>query len=222
MPEAAIEESPAAVAEVMPVAEPVAKPAPMPEPTRAADPLETLDDDVIKRLEQAIAAEPEVKRKPSLARPVTDKKPFNAKPFKIAAPLLAACWIVAAFFANVPDGATASVVGPIYRLFGASNTEGLAFADVAMEREQNGGKAKFILSGSIHNNASEERLVPTVRVVLKNKTDDVLWGREYPVKKMLKAGEVYPFKITNVETAFASSVARIEVDMGSNLALMVR
>jgi hypothetical protein len=59
-------------------------------------------------------------------------------------------------------------------------------------------------------------------VLLKNQHGESVWGREYPVNQELEAGEVYPFRITNVETNLASSVATIAVDMGNSLQLMVR
>lgn len=146
----------------------------------------------------------------------------NPKIYKIAAPVLAACWVVLAFFTYLPSWSKAPVLSGIYKALGATPTEGLSFIDVTMTREQEGSKTKFILAGSIRNASSEARLVPTVRVLLKDKQNKTLWGREYPVNTELKAGEVYPFRISNVETAFAKSVARIAVDMGNPMQLMVR
>lgn len=196
----------------------------MPTATPAAEPVEVLDDDFMKRLDQVIATEEANQQpyRPKLSRRQTDVKPLNLTPFKYAAPSLAALWLVIAYFAYFPALADAPLFGGLYRAFGATPTDGLRFQDVSMEREQEGGKARFILAGSIHNTAAQERMVPTVRVVLKNKGEDSLWTREYPVKKILKAGEVYPFRITNVETAFASSVAMIEVDMGNGMQLTLR
>ena len=57
---------------------------------------------------------------------------------------------------------------------------------------------------------------------LKGKDGGVLWERDYEVNEMLKPGEVYPFRIDNVETAFAASVTSIVVDVGHNLQLMMR
>lgn len=190
----------------------------------APEPVEVLDDDFMKRLDQVIADE-EANQRPPKPKPVrrqTDVKIFDAKPFKIAAPTLAAMWLVIAYFAYFPALADAPLIGSLYRAFGVTKTDGLRFQEVSMDREQDGSKARFIIAGSIQNTSAEERLVPTVRVVLRNKKNDALWTREYPVKHSLKAGEVYPFRITNVETAFASSVTVIEVDMGSSMQLMLR
>lgn len=188
------------------------------------EPVVELDDDFMKRLEQAIAAEPAPERKrPTPTRRKDDVKPFiNPKLLKMAAPLLAASWLIVAFFAYSPSWSGAPVLSAIYSIFGASETEGLVFSDVSMEREQEGGKARFILAGSIRNYSNATRTVPTVRVLLKNKNNETLWGREYPVNHELKAGEVYPFRITNVETSFAASISTIVVDMGNAMQLLVR
>lgn len=190
----------------------------------APEPVVELDDDFMKRLEQAIAAEPAPERKrPTPTRRKDDVKPFiNPKLLKAAAPLLAASWLIVAFFAYSPSWSGAPALSALYGMFGASETEGLVFSDVTMEREQEGGKARFILAGSIRNYSNSSRTVPTVRVLLKNKRNETLWGREYPVNHELKAGEVYPFRITNVETSFAASIASIIVDMGNGIQLLVR
>lgn len=192
----------------------------MPDPEPAA----VLDDDFMKRLDKAISdAPPQGKRRPTPTRRKDDVKPFiNPRVLKLAAPALAATWFIVAFFAYSPSWSNAPVIGALYSAFGASETEGLVFSDVTMEREQEGSMARFILAGSVRNYSNETRKVPTVRVVLKNKEGSPLWGREYPVNQELKAGEVYPFRITNVETNFAASVARIEVDMGNSMQLLVR
>ncbi|MFZ4540653.1 MAG: DUF3426 domain-containing protein [Rickettsiales bacterium] len=154
---------------------------------------------------------------PALKRP-----PHSMKPYKIAVPALAALWLVTAFITYFPSWAELPILSGIYHAIGAKTVDGLVFSDVTMEREQEGNKARFILSGSISNHSNATRAVPTVRVSLRNKQDKAIWGREYPVNTELKAGEVYPFRITNVETAFASSVSSIVVDMGNSLQLLVR
>ena len=110
----------------------------------------------------------------------------------------------------------------LYSAMGADANDGLVFADVTMERETEGSKTKFILAGSIRNFSNAPRTVSTVRVSLRDKADQAIWGRKYPVNVTLKAGEVYPFRITNVETVFADNVSSILVDMGHSLQLLVR
>src|SRR6185369_4052669 len=105
-------------------------------------------------------------------RRASDKKGFrNPKIYKIAAPVLAFSWLVLAFVTYSPSWSHSSILSGIYEALGALPTEGLAFADVSMTREQEGSKTKFILAGSIRNTASVTRLVPTVRVVLKDKNN---------------------------------------------------
>lgn len=195
-----------------------------PAESAAREQIEVLDDDFMKRLDQVIEAEEASQRapRPGPARRQTDVVEFNAKPFKYAVPALAALWLVIGYFAYFPALADAPLFGALYRAFGVTKTDGLRFQDVSMDREQDGSKARFIIAGSIQNTAAAERFVPTVRVILRNKKKDALWTREYPVKHLLKAGEIYPFRITNVETAFASSVAVIEVDLGNSMQLTLR
>ena len=193
--------------------------------TLPTDGINPIDEDAFNQIAAALS-EPEAEVK---TRRVSDIKPkksckmtLGAKPFIIATPVLAALWLVLSFMTYFPSWSNAPGLSSLYNAFGVEPLDGLAFADVNMEREQEGSKTKFILSGSIRNNTSEARAVPTVRVLLKNKEDKILWSREYPVNTELKAGDVYPFRITNVETAFAKSVSSIVVDMGNSLQLMAR
>lgn len=154
--------------------------------------------------------------------PVVKKPKLNPRYFKIAAPVLAASWVVLALITYSPSWSETPGISAVYGMLGASSTKGLVFDDVHMDREQDGNKARFILSGSIRNDTNAVRKVPAVRVLLKDKDEKVLWGREYAVNVELKAGEVYPFRIPNVETNFAGSVKDIVVDLGHSLQLMVR
>lgn len=154
--------------------------------------------------------------------PALKKRDISPRPFKIAAPVIVLVWLVLAFCTYFPHWVE-SPLGSVYRMFGVETTEGLVFSDVTMEREQGeGSKVKFIISGSVRNHASVTRTVPTVRVLLKNKQGKDVWSREYPVKAPLKAGDIYPFRITNVETSFAGSVTSIVLDLGHPLELMMR
>jgi hypothetical protein len=182
-------------------------------------------DDAFERLAAALS-EPEVtiqslrhRAKPVVA---VQRKPINPKPFMIAVPVLAALWLMVACVAYFPRWQQVAVFSGLYHALGAKPTDGLVFADVHMEREQYGPKTQFIITGSVRNQATSARRVPTVRVLLKDVKNNILWVREYPVNTELKAGDVYPFRITNVETALAKSVASIVVDMGNSLQLAVR
>ena len=159
---------------------------------------------------------------PSNHKPARKRPPRRAKPFQIAAGVLATAWLVLALFAYFPSWATAPGLSGIYGAMGGESTEGLLFSDVTMTREQEGNKTRFILSGSIRNHANVSRKVPVVRVSMRDKSNNAMWGRDYPVNAVLKAGEVYPFRITNIETIFAGNVSSIVVDMGNALQLMLR
>ena len=155
--------------------------------------------------------------------PAVKRRQLRARPFKIAAPVLALVWAILAFIAYFPHWHHAPVLSGIYRTFGIEPTDGLVFADVHMEKSVGqGGKTQFILSGSIVNHAAMLRNVPTVRVKLKTADGKTVWSREYAVNVALKAGEVYPFRIANVETSFGANVTSIVLDVGHALQLMMR
>lgn len=149
-------------------------------------------------------------------------KPANAKPLMLVAFVLAVLWMIVAFISYFPRGQHVSALAGMYHAMGVTPTDGLVFADMHMEPEKNGSKTRYILTGSVRNQASAARMVPTVRVLLKDAKNNTVWAREYPVNATVKAGDVYPFRIANVETAFAKNVASIVVDMGNSFQLMVR
>lgn len=154
--------------------------------------------------------------------PAITKRPFSARPFKIAVPVLALAWLILAFITYFPRGMELPVISSLYSALGILPNDGLVFDNVHMDHEQNEERTRYIISGSIVNHAAEPRMVPTVHVVLKNKDGKALWGREYPVDAMLKAGELYPFRIDNIETSFADQVSSIVVDLGNTLQLHMR
>jgi predicted Zn finger-like uncharacterized protein len=154
--------------------------------------------------------------------PAIKKRPISARPFKIAVPVLALVWFGIAFVTYFPRWMALPGLASVYEAMGITPNTGLVFDDVHMDHEQNEDRTKYIISGSIVNHASVPRVVPTVYVALKNKDGKALWGREYPVNAMLKAGEVYPFRIDNIETSFAGQVSSIVVDLGNSLQLLMR
>lgn len=154
---------------------------------------------------------------PALATPR-----MNTRPLMLAAPVLALVWFMCAFITHAPRWVETPGLSALYHLFGVHTTRGLAFAELAMQRQEEEGRTRFILSGKIINRAEEPRTVPTVRVVLKDKEGGEVWARKYPVNLLLKAGEEYPFRIVNVETSFGARVETIVVDLGSGMELMTR
>ncbi len=159
---------------------------------------------------------------PATNVPALTEKPVNLRPLMIAAPILALLWFAFAFVSHASRWVDAPVIGGMYRLFGATSTKGLAFAELKMEREEEESKTRFILSGKIVNHAPVERIVPIVRVLLKDKDGGEVWARKYPVNIALKPGEDYPFRIVNVETSFGEKVETVVIDLGNSMELMLR
>lgn len=184
---------------------------------------ESPDATVAAQIEPAVVPNVERASNPKPSKPAASAPlPSSLKPFKIAAPLLAASWLIMALFAYFPSWANAPVLSGIYSVMGVVPTEGVILTDIAMQRESEGQRTRFLVSGNIVNQEASERVVPSVRVRMISPTDEVVWEREYEVNKALKPGEIYPFRITNAETSFGHNVATLVVDMGHPLQLMFR
>lgn len=154
--------------------------------------------------------------------PVVKKRAFKTLPFALGAGVLAASWIILAFIAYFPGWHKGGVLKGAYASVGVVNTEGLLFAQVSMERQMNGKRTQFLLTGSVANQAAAIRYLPKVRVQMKDAAGEVMWSRNYPVNHNVKPGEVYPFRIEDVQTSFGDKVATITLDLGNSFELMVR
>lgn len=158
------------------------------------------------------------------AKQVPSLKPWaiSKLPFMIAAPTLALLALILIFVAHYNAWAHVPVLKSIYSAVGAKPTDGLAIDELSMQKEEHDGKTNYILAGSISNHSATDRTVPTVRVTLLDAKGKSMWSRKYPVKELLKGGDVYPFRITNVETTQGANVATIQVDLGNSIQLMLR
>ncbi len=157
--------------------------------------------------------------------PALSKRRISPRPFKLAVPMLALGWLCLAFVTYFPKWMTVPGLSSLYAAAGITSSEGLVFDNVHMDREEGkegDERTRFIVSGSIVNHAAEPRMVPTVHVALKDETGKAIWGRDYTVNTKLEAGEVYPFRIDNIQTSFAEDVSSIVLDVGNTLQLMVR
>ncbi len=143
-------------------------------------------------------------------------------PIKLAVPLLAVAWILIGAHAYFPRWQHAPVLSGIYHMLGADDTRGLVFSDVAMERVDKEGRTSFILTGGIANHAAAERKIAKVRVQMKDDHSKVMWERAYPVNITVKPGDVYPFRIEDVDTAFADRVVSLVLDVGNGFELGAR
>lgn len=169
------------------------------------------------------AAKPDLALPPSPAQlPAVKPLRIPLMPFKIAAPLLAAAWMVVAFYAYFPSWQDSAVLGGLYSSLGVTNTHGLVFDEVRMERENMGPKTRFLISGSIANQDAAARRLAAVRVELKDAKNNVVWSRKYPVDQVIAAGQIYPFRIDDVETSFADRASSIVLDLGNNFELVMR
>ncbi len=82
------------------------------------------------------------------------------------------------------------MIGVFYRIAGVTDTSGLAFSDISMQRDVDGDKTQFTIAGAITNHGAEPRRVPDVRVQLKDKKGHIVWARNYPVQHTVNARRV--------------------------------
>lgn len=187
-------------------------------PDEAAPSDTTQDAQAFAAIEAALAhATP----KPS-PKPTKPRFDLPLRPFKIAAPALAACWLILAFYAYFPSWANKPIVSSIYRMMGVVPTDGVVLADIAMQPQREGQRTRFLISGNIVNQEASERMVPAVRVQMLDHESKTVWQREYEVNKPLAPGEIYPFRITNAETSFGHNVVQLVVDVGHPLDMLFR
>lgn len=171
----------------------------------------------------ANAAQPTAAGTPaSFQLPAIAAKPLPTKPFLIAIPILALAWLVVAIYANYPNWLNSPGLSSIYGMLGAKPTDGLHFNKANLVREQEGQRTNFIISGEIANEASETRIVPTVRVTLRDASGEEVASREYAVNVTVKPGDTYPFRITNMSTSFGDRVHEVVIDLGHDVQLMFR
>ena len=154
--------------------------------------------------------------------PVIQAKPFAWKKALLPTAGLAFVTLVLAVFAHYPAWKNAPVLSGVYGMLGYTDTEGLAFADITLVREEADDKTRFVVSGNILNQRDETILLPEVRVSLLDKEGEIMWSRSYEVNKNLSANDIYPFRIPNAETAFGDKVAQVMVDLGNGYEMMVR
>ncbi len=154
--------------------------------------------------------------------PAIQPLPFSVKKALLPTIGLFAVTVLIALAAHYPGWKYAPIASGIYGALGYEDTEGLAFADVTLVREQTSTKTRFLLSGNIMNRKEEEVRLPEVRVKLLDKNGETIWQRSYDVNKTLSANDIYPFRITNAETSFGDKVAQVMVDLGNGYELMVR
>lgn len=96
-------------------------------------------DDFLQQLEAAMAAprgQASAPLKPGFNLPVVARKKLSPKPFMIAAPAIAALWLVLSFITYFPAWMQAPGLKGVYAALGITPTQGLVFSDVTMERTQ--------------------------------------------------------------------------------------
>lgn len=154
--------------------------------------------------------------------PAVQTKAFAIKRAILPTAGLTVAALCMAIMACYPSWKHAPIASGIYGMLGYADTKGLALSDINLVRETNDSKTRFLVSGNVLNRNEEETLLPEVRVSLLDSKGEVMWSRSYVVNKTLSAHDIYPFRITNAETAFGDKVAQVMVDVGNSYEMMVR
>ncbi len=206
-----------------------------PEPThfmqaRLGDdhPEATNDDDLEYAFEEeAPAAPPEEipeafrgDYQPSHVPVVPEPTPKPLMPLAIAACALLLCAGLSGLFAF--RDALAPSLGGVYSVLGMSATDGLALADVDVRARPSRSRVRYVVEGAIVNESDAPREVPILRIAMVDKEGEWIAMREYQDNTIVKAGESYPFKAGNLETAFADKVDHLLVEIGNGTQLMLR
>lgn len=174
---------------------------PEPEPSPVSD------DDYVYRSAPSV---------PAIAEPVAK----SLMPLAMAACVLFVVAVISGLFAF--REALAPSLSGVYAMLGMPSTEGLALADVQVRERPSRSRVRYVVEGAIVNESKEERQVPILRVGLADKNGEWVAMREYQDKAVVKAGESYPFKAGNLETAFADKVDHVVVEIGNGTQLMLR
>lgn len=154
--------------------------------------------------------------------PAIKAKAFQVRPFIFSTAALAVLVLIIAPISYYPSFKTTPGFSAIYAMLGWKNTEGLILSDINMTKEKHEGMTKFIIAGNLMNQSEKTAVVPVVRIAMTDDKNAVVWSRAYQVNKTLKAGDIYPFRITNAQTVHGNKVAQILVDVGNDFELMVR
>jgi predicted Zn finger-like uncharacterized protein len=154
--------------------------------------------------------------------PALQAKAFNMKRAILPTAGLSIAALCMALMAYYPSWKHAPIASGVYGMLGYEDTKGLALSDMNLVRETSDSKTRFLVSGNVMNRNEENTLLPEVRVSLLDSTGEVMWSRSYVVNKTLSANDIYPFRITNAETAFGDKVAQVMVDVGNSYEMMVR
>lgn len=153
---------------------------------------------------------------PVIAEPIS--KPLQ--PFIIAASVLLVCAVVSGLFAF--RHALSPSLGGIYSVLGMTATDGLALADVEVRARPSRSQVRYVVEGAIMNESDQPRHVPILRIAMVDKNGEWIAMREYQDETTVKAGESYPFKAGNLETAFADKVDHLLIEIGNGTQLMLR
>ncbi len=152
---------------------------------------------------------------------VAEKKPsLSAMPMVLLSiVLLVACAVAALFtFRNALEP---SMPG-IYVMLGMESSEGVVLSDVEYRERPSKTKKRYVVEGKILNQSDQVRKIPLLRVAIADKDGNWITSREYEADEYLQPGQSYPFKASNIDTAFVDRIDHLVVELGNSVQLMLR
>ena len=112
-------------------------------------------------------------------------------------------------------------------MWGFTNSSGFAFERIELEPVAQLGGERFTmnplfkLGGTIRNTSGNPKVVPIIRVTLKDKDGNVVYRRQSKDQKSVPPGETVDFLMENLEQADPSHTHFV-VEMGGELELILR
>lgn len=113
-------------------------------------------------------------------------------------------------------------LSPLYSALGMVTSEQVIIQKLSYQKIPDDQKDRFTVSGEIVNTADEPMIMPTLRVSLQDEAREAFYSREYEEEYTLKPGEIYPFNVGRIETAFKGKAKFVIVEIGNGYELSAR
>lgn len=143
----------------------------------------------------------------------------SAAGLKVASLILLAATLVAGFIAQ-RDLLYPTSLRIFYDAFGLYDTRGVALKDVSIASMPERGKTEYFITGTISNEATEERIIPRLRVQVFDDQGRVIKNEDFEKDDTLAPDGNIPFK-TKI-TVRAEALDRVVVDIGNVAQLRTR
>jgi hypothetical protein len=147
------------------------------------------------------------------------KSPFLHK-LAFAASLVVFCMMLSFVYGHTILSAMPWLSG-YYAKIGVMDYEGIGMTAVEIEQVKEGKELKLVLKGRFVNTTDKEKYIPSLRIAIYNQNNKkVVSSVEHSEGALIKAGgEVYFYQVI---PDVPLNAAKVELDMGDKLALILR